>query len=330
LSFLAAFYVLPSLIRISNHYGIHDLPDERKLHKTPVPFLGGVAIFFAFHLIRHINLSPVIQSPVYYEFIAFFIAANFFIGLSDDFFDFSPRRKFLIQFIISSGLIYVTELTLPFDQILPILSYVPFSNNFLTFIVLIAIINAINMIDGLDGLAATLVLISAGVYALLFFIEDNFYFLSMAISIAGALIGFLFYNRPKAMIYMGDSGSFLIGSIIATFTLIFIANGNQEIMSVNNRFQIGYAIVAIPGLDLVRLFICRMAQKRSPFFGDNRHLHHLLQNKGFGVKQTLATIILLQLIILIAAVLFQGAETFFPFLLTTAAAYAGLYWFLKS
>ena len=329
-SFLATFYVLPNLIRISNHYGIYDLPDERKQHQIPVPFLGGIAIFISFHFTQHINFMLNIPAPGYKELLGFFIASNFLIGLADDFFDYRPSRKFLVQFIISSVLIYVSDFLLPFDQLIPLLQYIPFSNYILTFFVVVAIINAINLIDGLDGLAATLVLISSGIYVIIFYAENNLYFLSMAISLAGALIGFLIYNRPNAMIYMGDSGSFLIGSITAILTLVFIANGNPETISINNRFQIGFALVAIPAMDLVRLFIWRLIQKRSPFVGDNRHLHHLLQIRGFTVKQTLATIILLHLIIILASVFFQGAGTFFPFLLTTCAVYTCIIWYLKS
>ena len=330
LSFLTAFYILPSIIRISNHYGIHDLPDERKQHQIPVPFLGGMAIFIAFHLTQHINFVLNIPAPVYKELLGFFIAANFLIGLGDDFFDYSPNRKFLIQFIISSVMIFAAGLTLPFDQIIPLLQFIPFSNEFLTFVVVIAIINAINLIDGLDGLAATLVLISSGIYVMLFYADNNMYFLSMAISLSGSLIGFIFYNRPKAMIYMGDSGSFLIGSITAILTLVFISNGNPIIISINDRFLIGFALIAIPAMDLTRLFLWRLIMKKSPFVGDNLHLHHLFVSNGFSVKQTLATIILLQVIIFLASIFFQGEGTFFPFLLTTCTIYIGIIWYLKS
>jgi UDP-N-acetylmuramyl pentapeptide phosphotransferase/UDP-N-acetylglucosamine-1-phosphate transferase len=120
-----------------------------------------------------------IPAPGYKELLGFFMAANFLIGLGDDFFDYRPNRKFLVQFMISSILIYVADFTLPFEQLIPLLHYIPFSNNILTFIMVIAIINAINLMDGLDGLAASLVLISSGIYVIIFYAENNLYFLSM-------------------------------------------------------------------------------------------------------------------------------------------------------
>ena len=329
LSFLIAFYLIPKLIRVSNHYKMYDIPDNRKTHFTPVPFLGGVALYIAFHLTQHLNHMMNVEPPPFMELFGFCVVGNTLIGLGDDFFDYHPTRKFLVQFFLCAVLLYFVPINLPFDAILPLLKDIPFINNALSILVLIGIINSFNLIDGMDGLAVTLALVTCTAYLILFKIENNIYFLSTVLSISGALIAFLFYNRPKAMIFMGDSGSFMVGSILGILTLVFISNGASENFSAGNRFQLGFALIAIPSLDMVRLFLWRIIQRKSPFVGDNLHIHHLLQSCGFSVPQTLAVIVLSQILLFIAAVAFQGEANFLPFLVITMIVYFMIIFYLK-
>jgi UDP-GlcNAc:undecaprenyl-phosphate GlcNAc-1-phosphate transferase len=328
ISFLISFYLLPKLIRISNHYHIHDVPDERKNHVTPVPFLGGVALYIGFHLTQHFNSLLKIETPQYMELFGFCIVGNLLIGLGDDFFDYNPTRKFLVQFLLCGTLFYFSRLSLPFVSILPFLHAIPYANTSLTILVFMGIINAYNLIDGMDGLAASLTLISATAFLLLFYVDGNIYFQSLVLAISGGLIAFLFYNRPKAMIFLGDNGSFMLGTILGVLTINYII-GNESITPVNDRFQFAFSLVAIPTVDMVRLFLWRILQRKSPFVGDNLHIHHLLQKVGYTVKQTLMWITFSQLILFILAFAFQGKNSFLYFLAATIVVYLLVIIYLK-
>lgn len=320
-AFLLALYFTPRLIKISKKYGIYDDPGHRKIHKEPVSFLGGIGLFIAFYLAHGILIPIELPRPPYVQILWFSIVGNFLLGMGDDFFDYKPIKKFFFQFLICGIMIFESGLILPFEKILPVAAAIPYFNLIMSMIVYSAIINAYNLIDGLDGLATSLSIVSSAALITLFTIEQNNYIMIMCVTFAGSLIGFLFYNRPRAMIFMGDSGSYFIGATLATFIFIFICEGNPEIISTNHRFQIGLAIIIIPALDMTRLFLWRILNRINPFTGDNSHIHHLLIGNGFTTRQTILALVLLQLIFIGVAVYYSTGNSFWIYSLTCAIVY---------
>jgi UDP-N-acetylmuramyl pentapeptide phosphotransferase/UDP-N-acetylglucosamine-1-phosphate transferase len=145
------------------------------------------------------------------------------------------------------------------------------------------VINAFNLIDGVDGLAGSLGLVSCVLFALFFLVNHNFSYAILGFSMAGALLAFLVYNFHPARIFMGDSGSMLIGIVNAVLLLKFINTGSTASdYPMPAAPAIGFGILLIPLMDVARVFCIRIFQNKSPFSPDRNHIHHLLLNKGFS------------------------------------------------
>ena len=318
-----SFWLVPSLIRISRTYQIYDLPEDRKIHSRPISFLGGIGIFFGFYLSFGLLYPVDIPRPIYSQVMWISIFGTFLIGLGDDFFDYRPSLRFLVQFFFGTVLILKGGLVLSFHEILPFLQYIPYSDLIMTVVVFSAITNAYNLIDGMDGLAATLSLFGSVAYFIVFRQEQVFFFEALAITLAGSLIAFLWYNRPPAKIFMGDSGSYFLGFMLAIFTVRFISSESNGglIIPVNDRFQIGFALISLPALDMVRLFLFRLLRGSSPFVGDNNHIHHLLLGIGLGPVKTLFAIIGFQAVVILAAIVLMGKIPFMAFSCGTLGIY---------
>lgn len=296
-SFLLCFYTIPILVKIANRFNIYDAPSHIKKHNRNITFLGGVALIVAFIIPISLFLPEEIQKPKYLTAYLILITIIFLHGIGDDFFNYSPKRKFVIQTALCSLLIYKTGFYLPVETMfakLPLPQSVSF---IITLISAIGIVNAYNLIDGSDGLAASISLIASLFYAACFYLDGNMFFCITALSAASALTAFILYNKPPAYIFMGDSGSLFIGMLLATFTFVFIEEKSSSLdLNVSNRVILAFSFLSIPILDMVRLFSVRIYNKKSPFKGDNNHIHHLMANIGFTSKQTLLIIITFQIL----------------------------------
>lgn len=296
-SFLVCFYTIPILIKIANRFGIYDTPNHIKKHNRNITFLGGVALILAFIIPLSLFLPEEIQKPKYFTAYLIIITIIFLHGIGDDLFNYSPKKKFFIQTVLCCLLIYKTGFYLPVETMFAKLA-LPLGVSFaITLVSAIGIVNAYNLIDGSDGLAATISLIASLFYAVCFYLDNNLFFCIVAISVAASLIAFILYNKPPAYIFMGDSGSLFIGLLLATFTFVFIEEKSNALeLTVSNRIILSFSFLSIPILDMVRLFAVRIYNKKSPFTGDNNHIHHLMSGIGFTSKQTLLIIATFQIL----------------------------------
>ena len=296
-SFLLCFYTIPILVKIANRFNIYDAPSHIKKHNRNITSLGGVALIMAFIIPISLFLPEEIQKPKYLTAYLILITIIFLHGIGDDFFNYSPKKKFVIQTVLCSLLIYKTGFYLPVETMFAKLALPQSVSFIITLISAIGIVNAYNLIDGSDGLAASISLIASLFYAACFYLDGNMFFCIVALSAASALIAFILYNKPPAYIFMGDSGSLFIGMLLATFTFVFIEEKSSSLdLNVSNRVILAFSFLSIPILDMVRLFSVRIYNKKSPFKGDNNHIHHLMANIGFTSKQTLLIIITFQIL----------------------------------
>ena len=173
----------------------------------------------------------------------------------------------------------------------------------LTVLTMLVITNAYNLIDGIDGLAALTGLLVSIIFFVFFFLQNDLNFAIILAAIIGALIAFLRYNWHPAQIFMGDTGSLVIGFLLSIIAVQFV---ETDFKIESQWFQIktptlAMAILIIPLQDLLRVFIVRLAQKKSPFSGDRNHLHHLLMDKGLSQIQTSLILLLFNLVVIVAA-----------------------------
>ncbi|MFT4153386.1 MraY family glycosyltransferase [Parafilimonas sp.] len=283
------------VIRFANDKNLYDIPDERKKHNHGVSSLGGIAIFSG------LTMSLLLVSDFNKDHLDFqyFIAAFFIIftiGVIDDIFVLKAWKKFLGQFIVAAMLalkagVLVTNLHgfLGLHE----LSYK--ASLSISFFAILLVINSFNLIDGIDGLAGSIGFVACLLLGVFFLINDVTSYAILAFAMCGALLGFLMYNFPPAKIFMGDSGSTLIGLITAILAIKFVENEPiQSAFSNQSTPVIAFGILLIPLMDVLRVFTLRIHKKQSPLVPDRNHLHHLLQDKGLSHAEVTCTLLLCQ------------------------------------
>lgn len=282
-SFIITFLAIPVVIQVAEKKKLYDIPDERKLHTRLVASLGGVGIFGGFILASLLSIQGY-QNP---EFQYFFAAAIiiFFLGLKDDIMILSASKKFVGQIIAASILIHLGGIRL--DSMHGLLGFNELPEGFglaLSYLTIIVVINSFNLIDGVDGLAASLGVLTMTVFGAYFFAIDYQAYALMAFAMAGSLVAFLIFNHQPAKIFMGDSGSLMIGLINSILVIKFINVSNTPFVTVpvQSAVAVGFAILLVPLLDTLRVFGIRIFKGRSPFTPDRNHVHHLLLDSGLN------------------------------------------------
>src|SRR5689334_4215211 len=285
-SFIITFLAIPIVLQIAEEKKLFDVPDERKIHKVPVPSLGGVGIFGGFLLASLLSISAF-QNP---EFQYFFAASVviFFIGLKDDLVVLSASKKFIGQVIAASILIHLGGIRITsmhglfgLNEISEGVSYA------LSYFTIIVVINSFNLIDGVDGLAGTLGLLTMLLFGVYFFMNHMDAYALLAFAMAGSLVAFLIFNHHPAKIFMGDSGSLMIGLVNSILVIKFIAIADSDVIPIpiESSVVVGISILIVPLLDTLRVFSIRIFKRTSPFTPDRNHVHHLLLDRGFKHPQ---------------------------------------------
>ncbi|XGV97085.1 MAG: glycosyltransferase family 4 protein [Leptolyngbya sp. BL-A-14] len=279
----ATLGLTPLVQKMGLQWGYVDQPGKRKVHQQPIVRVGGIAIFAGTMLTLLVaffsNSFHVLSTPAQWQIIGILLggAGFFLIGLLDDVLNLSPFIRLFLQGVVAclcwSLGVRVEALPIPFVGAFPtgVLS-LP-----ITFFWLAGVANAINWIDGLDGLAGGVSAIAAIAFGILCW--DNPPLALIALSLAGSLIGFLRYNVNPARIFMGDGGSYFIG-----FTLAAIGAVGMMHSSTFTETSLPFWILAVPIADMVRVIASRLWERKSPFFADQRHLHHKLLKANFSVK----------------------------------------------
>ena len=313
------------LDKIAVYYNLYDLPDfKRKIHSKPIPLLGGLLIILNLFLILIINFFYenildkdffIISFSYYYMYLA--LLAFFLVGFIDDKFQISPNKKLLFMIIFIILLIYFDETvlvkTINFSFINYKLSLGIYSYP-LTILCFMLFINAFNMIDGINGQA-----ISYAIFIFFVFLLNNI-LINFSILL---IISFLFYlilNLTNKT-YLGDSGSLLIGFLIA---YIFVKTNNISDGNIFYSDEI-FLIMLIPGIELVRVAFTRIIKKQHAFSADSSHIHHILiKNLSF-----VRSYFIIQILLIFPYIFYLITKTFFISLCVSVALYTLLIIFFK-
>jgi UDP-GlcNAc:undecaprenyl-phosphate GlcNAc-1-phosphate transferase len=308
LAFLITLIVIPAIITVARAKKLYDLPDdERKLHKEPIPSLGGLGMFIGFIITILLIINFSSEAPEFQYYIAASLII-FFLGIKDDIIIISPVKKCIGQLFAAAILVYKAKLVITnMDGLFGIYEMNTACSYLLTIFALVVIINAFNLIDGVDGLAGSLGLISSLVFGIFFLINHNIPYAVFAFTFAGSLIAFLIYNFHPAKIFMGDTGSLMIGLINSILVIKFIETGNHSsFYPVAASPAIGFGILLVPLMDTLRVFAIRIMNRRSPFKPDRNHIHHLLLNHGFNHKTVTFACIIATILITGVTFIFQN------------------------
>lgn len=277
-AFLASTVIFPVLIKTLIFKQLVDMPGGRKIHTSRTPHLGGFAISTGVGLSLLIWTSANEFLELRYVFIGLMIM--FLFGLKDDMKPMHSIQKLFGQFVAGALLFWSFNLRL--DSFYDIVSFPSFPlwiSFLVTVFTVIVITNAYNLLDGIDGLAGSIGLIILLFYGSWFALVGHFLGI-ICFAFVGAIVAFLRFNWTPARIFMGDSGSMLIGFFIAICTVNFINLNHNLADSSLYKFQssVGSALLILLILlfDTARIFTLRILSGRSPFTPDNKHLHHIL------------------------------------------------------
>jgi UDP-N-acetylmuramyl pentapeptide phosphotransferase/UDP-N-acetylglucosamine-1-phosphate transferase len=292
-SMVLAMLVIPRILVIAVKHSLYDIPNERKMHKSAIPRIGGVsfvpcilfAMMFAFSIS---NLYPgVAESHHHYpnnsEFYLFFCGLTLLYlgGVKDDLVGLRYRHKFTIQAISSLLIIFSGLYINNFYGFLGIHQLTPWIGVPLTVFVIVFITNAINLIDGMDGLASGLSIFALCIYGTLFLLHDSWPYAILAFSTVGVLIPFFYYNvfgneKKGRKLFMGDSGSLTLGFILGFLAICYACSRPDAIRPIGNMLVIAVSPLLIPMLDVIRVILVRIKKRKHLFKADCSHIHHKL------------------------------------------------------
>lgn len=293
-----ALYAIPSVILVSKKKRLLDKPDHRKKHKNVTPNLGGIAIFSSFAFVTCLfNIGEYLSSWEYILGGAFLL---FVTGLKDDLVTIDPYKKFGAQFMAALIIVFLADIRL--DSLHGFLGiyHLPYIISFgLSIVGITFVTNAFNLIDGVDGLAGGLSFLICSFYGIIFGLNHDYGFAMAAFALAGTVIGFLRYNINPAKIFMGDTGSLILGFMVAVMSIAFVARVNMHsekdafisnLFSSDASLSVALAAIIVPVYDTFRVFTLRILKGFSPFHPDRTHVHHVLLDSGFTPNQVSLTL----------------------------------------
>ena len=308
-SFLVTYFSIPSIVGVAKSRKIYDDPSQRKSHIRQIPTLGGVAIFAGFTIAAGSFIDYNFVSSLQYILVASIVI--FFIGIKDDVQSISPPKKLLGQ--ILAALILIIPGKLYFSSLhgfLGIYHISVVSSLFLTLFVFIVIINSFNLIDGIDGLAASIGMLVTVFFGLWFYISGNIEYCLISTAMFGSLLAFFRFNVSdgKYKIFMGDTGSLIVGLIIVVQVILFNEKniGYTSAFPIKSAPAVSFAVLIFPLYDTMRVFIIRMSRGRSPFAADKNHLHHCILKLGFSHAQSTMLIVFVNICFIIITLLLQN------------------------
>lgn len=280
---------VPLLRSVAFKLDLYDKPDEeRKLHTEYIPTLGGIALFLAFFV--GFSVSGYASQMQGYSYFAAAMLMLFFTGMKDDLVGLSPLKKLAVEVAVGMMLIFGSGMYISnFYGVLGI-GELPFAVSVvITLFTMIVVVNAYNLIDGIDGLAGGIGVIASLFFGIGFFVAGDYAMAMLSAVVVAALAGYLLHNFHPASIFMGDTGSLIIGFLLAVQAIQFV--GLNDSIAFTTAFGpvssvMPVAILMIPLYDTLRVFILRAKRGDSPFDPGRDHIHHILIGMGMGHRKT--------------------------------------------
>ena len=311
-AFVLTFFLIPKILWVIKEKNLLKPVIDRSVHTVETPSFGGVAFFMV--LVLMISMLQSFQlTPIGNHFIAG-LTILFMVGLKDDLVVSSPRAKLLGQLIAIGFVIFSPSLAIDslhgFMGIHEIPSYVGY---LIATGIMLLLINGYNLIDGINGLAGIIGIVICFFYGLFFYLTENHFFMMLCLVVTGILFAFLRYNLSlgKHKIFMGDSGSLVIGFIIGFLTIEILAMPSKPFLLTHgfvpiNRIPFVIAVLFIPLFDTFRVMILRVINGRSPFKAGQDHVHHLLLDCGLDHPKACAVLALVNLIVISTFLMLSG------------------------
>jgi len=331
---VATFFVRRNAVR----FGLIDLPNDRKVHTTPTPRGGGLAVWlgvvvtFAAAQLALWYIQSGGNSTIVPEFardhlsgaairareLWILLAAGtslMFLGLADDRGGLSWQFRLAVEFAVAAACVWLIK-SLRLTAFIPY----PLVTGVLSVLWIVALINSFNMLDNMDGLSAGVAAISASILAAVMLLSPDpatgkhqLFKAGLLLVLVGSLLGFLWHNRPPAKIFMGDSGAYFIGFMIATATLLASYTGYHS--EKRHAILAPLLVMTVPLYDMATVLLIRLRNGLSPFAADKNHLSHRLVDLGLTKTQAVLTIYLMTATCGLGALLLHRVDRIGAFLI---------------
>jgi UDP-N-acetylmuramyl pentapeptide phosphotransferase/UDP-N-acetylglucosamine-1-phosphate transferase len=311
LGFLTSFFVVllatPSLIKVAKLKHLVDEPGEdRKLHTRSIPTIGGITIFggiiFSYALWFPNEFYYIDNTLVNFKTVIATLILLFFVGIKDDIIGTAPIKKLAAHFIVGFIIVIMADIRIQsMHSIFGVEELELWQSYIISIFTYIVIVNAYNLIDGIDGLAAGIGLISSLALGFILAYSENVPLALLSFVLSGALLAFLIFNFSPARIFMGDSGSLIIGAIISILVINAInipITKLPEVLKNSNLPILVISILVYPLTDTIRAFTIRAFRGVSPFTADKNHIHHQFIQIGFSHRKTVISLYLYNLTII--------------------------------
>lgn len=332
-SLLIALLATPVIRRYAARLGILDLPGERKVHAEPTPRGGGIAIWLGVvGVFAAVSLLVLLREPLpavatlLPEFAGrhlaglalqlpklwILLAAGtvlMLLGLADDRCGLPWQARLAVEVAVAAACVWLV----PNLRLTAFLS-MPLFTGALSVLWMVALINSFNMLDNMDGLSAGVAAIAASMLAAVMILAPNpenegpqLFVAGLLLVLVGSLLGFLWHNRPPAKIFMGDSGAYFLGFMIAAATLLASYTGYKS--TTRHAILAPLCVMAVPLYDMLTVIWIRLASGKSPFAADKNHFSHRLVELGLTKPQAVLTVYLTTATCGLAALLLHRTDT---------------------
>ncbi|WP_421874988.1 glycosyltransferase family 4 protein [Marinoscillum sp.] len=306
-AFVVTFILLPVLIKVSRSIDLLDNPDRRKIHSISTPSLGGVAIYMGFALSVLITVPFHLLTEI--KFILFGTIIMLLLGVRDDVASVTAKHKLAIQLFCALIVVYLSDIRLTgFYGLMGIYEMPMWFNIPFSIFVIVALTNSYNLIDGIDGLAGSVGILILGFFGWAFLAQGELAYAVMCISLVGSLFAFLYFNWFPSKVFMGDTGSLVLGFIVSSMAIHFInvADGGGFVLPINASVGVGMSLLVLPIFDTLRVFAIRFYNGKNPLDPDRNHLHHGLLKLGMNHAQATITLVVFNLTILGLSILLNN------------------------
>ncbi len=333
-SFLLTFFSIPTIVKISKRKNLMDEPGLRSSHLRKIPNLGGIAIFYSLAVCASIFAFELFDI---YKFLFASLVILLYIGVMDDIVIMRAYKKLLAQIIVTALMVIGSDVRIrSFFGLFGVYELSYFFSIAISIFTFIVLINAFNLIDGIDGLAGGYSLICSALFGLSYFRlgEYNYPLVVLSGVIIGSVVGFLYYNLSNSRenkVFMGDTGSMILGFLLAFTAICFIDIFiDKELPDVPRYYlqsapAIAMAILILPLIDTLNVFMIRVSSGKSPFIADKNHIHHSLLELGLSHRRSTFYIILYYLFIVAVAYYFRHINVNILLLVIVILGFAGAY-----
>ncbi len=335
LGFITAFFIVllatPSLIKVAKLKRLVDEPSEkRKLHNSSIPTIGGIIIFAGFIFAYSLwfpsenrnyfyDQADLLRAFEQFKYLISALLILFFVGVKDDIIGTAPIYKLGGHILVAFILVLMADVRIVSMHGIFGVDALPYwSSIALSVFTYIVIVNGFNLIDGVDGLATGVGLIASVVFAVWFKQAGDIPLTLLASCLAGALAAFLIFNFHPARIFMGDSGSMLIGAVMSVLAIRMIEHDTSLLPDYLKGIPtpvLAMSILSYPLVDTLRAFTIRVMRGNSPFMADRNHIHHGLLGKGLGHSRTAIVVYLMNLVVITANLIFWYFDVTWAFIL---------------